>query len=63
MIRLELTEQRIWSAGEGALRRAREELENGDDTSFMCADLEAAGENLILAAREIRARLGGARGD
>lgn len=63
MIRLEPVEQKIWAAGEFALRRAREELETGSDERFMLADLEAAGEDLILAAREIRKRLEGSHGD
>ena len=61
MIRLELIEQRMWAAGEHALRRAREELETSEDAGFMLLDLEAASENLAFAAREIRSRLEGVR--
>ncbi len=59
MIRLDNIEQRVWAAGEYALRRAREELETGEDAGYMVADLEAAAENLAMAAREIRKRLEG----
>jgi hypothetical protein len=59
VIRLDTVEQRVWAAGEYALRRAREELETGNDAGFMLMDLEAAAENLAMAAREIRKRLTG----
>jgi len=58
MIRLDPVEQRAWAAAEYALRRAREELETGTDVGFMLLDIEAASEDLALAAKEIRRRLG-----
>lgn len=63
MIRLDNVEQKILHAAEFARLRAFRELEQGEDAGFMCADLEAAGENMILAAQEIRRRLEGSHGD
>jgi len=63
VIRLEIAEQRIWAAGEYALRRAREALDAEEgDAGYMVADLRAASEDLAMAAAEIEARLGGRRG-
>ena len=54
---LTLTEQRMWAAGEYALRRAREELDRGGDLKMVLFDLTAATHDLAMTAKEILGRL------